>query len=244
MRPFCGVERMVRLALRRPRAAAAEVDEELRFHLDMRAEQLAAGGLAPEAARAEALRRFGDLEAARDRLHHGARRREARMLRRERLEAVWQDVAYAARQLRRSPGFAAAVVLTLGIAIAANATMFGIVDRLLLRPPAFLRDPGSTHRVYLARFVTGERSEFAGANISYKRYRDLADSARLLDEAAAFFNNDMVVGAGDEARLLRVGLVSASFWKMFDARPALGRFFADAEDRTPAGDAVAVLGYG
>ena len=244
MRPFSGVERMFRLALRRPRAAAAEVDEELRFHLDMRAEQLAAGGLTPEAARAEALRRFGDLEAARGRLHHGARRREARMLRRERIEAAWHDVAYAGRQLRRSPGFAAAVVLTLGIAIAANATMFGIVDRLLLKPPAYLRDPGHTHRVYLARLVPGERSEFAGNNISYKRYRDLADSARLLDEAAAFFNADMVVGTGDEARQLHVGIVSASFWRMFDARPVIGRFFADAEDRTPRGDAVAVLGYG
>jgi putative ABC transport system permease protein len=235
---------MVRLALRRPRAAAAEVDEELRFHLDMRADQLAAGGLAPEAARAEALRRFGDLEAARGRLRHGARRREARMLRRERIEAVWQDVAYAGRQLRRSPGFAAAVVVTLGIAIAANATMFGIVDRLLLKPPAYLRDPGRTHRVYLARFVPDERAEFTGNNISYKRYRELADSARLLDEAAAFFSADMVVGTGDDARQLRVGVVSASFWRMFDARPAVGRYFADPEDRTPRGDAVAVLGYG
>ncbi|HVE78925.1 MAG TPA: ADOP family duplicated permease [Gemmatimonadaceae bacterium] len=243
MRLPAALERLLGRGPRRAPAAAEEVDEELRFHLDMRAEQLAARGLTPEAARAEAVRRFGDLEAARGQLHHGARRREARMLRRERVEALWQDVRYAARQLRRSPGFAGAAVLTLGVAIAANATMFGIVDRLLLKPPAYLRDAGSTHRVYLARFIPDEHQEFASNNITYKRYRELADGARGLAEAAAFFNNDMVVGAGDEARQLHVGLVSASFWRMFDARPALGRFFGDAEDRTPAGEPVAVLGY-
>ena len=239
-----GSKGLFRLGLRRPRSAAADVDEELRFHLDMRAEQLAAAlGLAPEAARDEALRRFGDLEAARGRLHHGARRREGRMLRRERFETVWQDIAYAVRQLRRSPGFAAAAVLTLGVAIAANSTMFGIVDRLLLRPAAYLRDPDHTHRVYLVRYDPDERREIPANNISYKRYRELAESASGLAEHAAFFDASAVVGTGDETRELQVGLVSASFWRMFDARPALGRFFGDAEDRTPAGDAVAVLGY-
>src|SRR3712207_4020900 len=100
--PLARLLRVGRRAEPGPQPATTEVDEELRFHLDMRAAQLAARGLTPDAARTEALRRFGDLEAARGRLHHGARRREARMLRRERAEAVWQDVRHAARQLRRS----------------------------------------------------------------------------------------------------------------------------------------------
>ena len=106
MPPLSELKRVFRLGLRR--SAAAEVDEELRFHLDMRAAQLEGEGYTAEGARAEALRRFGDLEAARGRLHHGARRREGRMLRRELFEGVLHDVGYAARQLRRSPGFAAA----------------------------------------------------------------------------------------------------------------------------------------
>ena len=236
------VRRRFRLALHRPQAAAAEMDDEIRFHLDMRAEQLVARGLAPDEARSEAVRRFGDLESAGGRLRQRARRREARMLRRERVGAVWQDLAFAVRQLRRSPGFTAAVVLTFGLAIAANATMFGIVDRLLLRPPAYLAAADRTQRVYLmSRSPEGE--DLTNNNISYKRYLELRDGARGVEETAAFFNTEMVVGRGEASRELRSGLVSASFWRMFEARPALGRFFADAEDRTPGGEPVAVLGH-
>ena len=235
--------RRFRLALHRPDAAAADMDAEIRFHLEMRAEQLVARGLEPGEARAEAARRFGDLEAASGRLRHGARRREARMLRRERFGAMWQDLTFAARQLRRSPGFTFTVVLTFAVAIAANATMFGIVDRLLLRPPAFLAAPERTHRVYLGR-RTPEGEERLDNNISYKRYLELrAGAPRAFDGMAAFFTTEMVVGRGDAARELRSGLVSASLWRLFAVRPALGRVFMDAEDRTPAGEPVAVLGH-
>ena len=237
------IRRLFRLAPRRPVDADAEVDDEIRFHLEARTEQLVAGGLARDAARAEALRRFGDMEAARGRLRHGAQRRRARMLRRERLEAVWQDVSFALRQMRRSPGFTAAVVATFALAIAANATMFGIVDRLLLRPPAYLADPGSTHRVYLVRRLP-DGEERVDNNISYRRYTELREHGRAFSSAAAFYATDMVVGTGEEARELRTGLVSASFWQLFDARPVIGRFFGEAEDRVPAGEPVAVLSYG
>jgi hypothetical protein len=59
------------------------------------------------------------------------------------------DVTYAIRGLRMRPGFAIAVVTTLGLGIGANSAMFGIVDRLLFRPPAFMQDPESAHIVYL-----------------------------------------------------------------------------------------------
>jgi hypothetical protein len=242
MPPLSELKRAFRLGLRR--SLAREVDEELRFHLDMRAAQLVDEGFTPDEARAEALRRFGDLEAARGRLHHGARRREGRMLRRERFEGLLHDVGYAARQLRRSPGFAAAAVLTLGIAIAANATMFGIVDRLLLKPPAFMRDPGSVHRVFLARFRPEQGKEYAANNIGYKRYRELVDGSTTLAQHAAFADQRNVVGTGDDMRQLQIEQASASYWSFFDVRPALGRFFTASEDRTPGGDAVVVLGHG
>ena len=116
------------------------------------------------------------------------------MLRRERFGAVWQDLAFAARQLRRAPGFTLTVVATFALAIAANATMFGIVDRLLLRPPAFLAAPERTHRVYLQR-RTLEGEERTDNTFSYKRYLDLrAGTGRSFDETAAFFSTEMVVG--------------------------------------------------
>src|SRR4029453_12329767 len=59
-----------------------------------------------------------------------------------------------------------------------------------------------------------------------------------------FQDDDRVVGTGDDARGLSVGLVSASFWSLFDVRPEIGRFFTPDEDRVPRGTNVAVLGYG
>ena len=158
-------------------------------------------------------------------------------------ETAWQDLSYAARGLRRKPGFTAAVVLTLGLGLGANATMFGIVDRLLFRPPAYLASPDRVHRVYLARTFDRE-GERAQPNMSYLRYRQLTERTRTLDRTAAFFGPTLAVGTGEAAREMRVGAVSASFWGFFDARPALGRFFGPDEDRAPDGTNVAVLGHG
>ena len=60
-----------------------------------------------------------------------------------------QDTRYAVRGFRRSPGFAAAVVLTLGLGLGANAAMFSVIDQLMFRPYRYLRDPASVNRVYL-----------------------------------------------------------------------------------------------
>jgi predicted permease len=238
-----GFRRIFRLGLHRPRSVAGEVDDEIRFHLEMRTAQLIQQGLSPEAAREEATRRFGNMRLARHDLHRSARRRETRMLRRERLEAIWQDVSYALRQLRRAPGFAVAVVLTLALAIGANATMFGIIDRLLLRPPALLHDPGTTHRVYLERVSPLGETNVVN-NVSFRRYRDLREATSSFAELAAFFNTDRVIGTGENARQLRTGLVSASYWRFFGVRPAVGRFFGPDEEQLPNGSDVVVLGYG
>jgi len=159
------------------------------------------------------------------------------------LDDLSQDIGYALRGFRRQPAFAALVIVTLGLGIGANATMFGIVDRILVRPPAFLKNPELTGRVYLRRPT--EDGERIDNNISYKRYLDLREGSRTLAATAAFYDDDQrVVGSGDDARQRTVSLVSADYWSLFDIRPVLGRFFTAEEDRTPTGAAVAVLGYG
>lgn len=158
-------------------------------------------------------------------------------------EAFGHDLRYAARGLRRTPGFAAAVVVTLGLGIGANATMFSIVDRLLFRTPAYIHAPDRVHRVNVA-VMTERDGEDVGATLSYKRYLELSQWATTTDVSAAFTSPDLAIGIGENAREMPVGVISASFWKLFDMRPALGRFFSADEDRVPEGALVTVLGYG
>src|SRR5919204_5378043 len=157
------------------------------------------------------------------------------------LDAIWQDLKYAARGLRNKPGFASAVVLTLALGVGANAAMFGIVDRLLFRAPSYMKDPDRVHRVYLARTFDGK--DQAGSWFQYTRYKDLARWSNSFDVAAAMSDQQEAVGVGENAREARVGAVSASYWSLFNARPVIGRFFTAAEDTTPTGANVVVLGY-
>src|SRR6266550_1845656 len=88
------------------------------------------------------------------------------------LESLRQDLTYALRGVRRSPAFALAVVSTLALGIGANAAMFGIVDRMLFRPPALMKDPATAHRVYLYQTFRGK--ERASGGWQYARYADIA----------------------------------------------------------------------
>ena len=236
------VRRLFRLAVHRRALLREETDDEIRFHLEARTEQLVRRGMAPAEARQEAERRFGSLDAARRDLQHSAQHRETRMRWHERFDALTSDLRHAFRALRRRPGFVAGVVLTLALGIGANATMFSIVDRLLLRPPAHLSDPATAGRIYLSSTYDGEES--TARNHAYQRFLDLRERTRSFSHMAAFFTPELVIGVGDEARQERVMMASASMWPLFGVRPVLGRFFVDAEDQLPAGTRVAVLGYG
>lgn len=158
-----------------------------------------------------------------------------------RLESIWQDIRYAVRGLKQKPGFTLAVVATLGLGIGANAAMFGITDRLLFRPPSFMKDPDQVHRVYLVRTFDGK--ENFQSYFQYTRYNDLRQWTTSFDVTAALSGSQTAVGVGDDARNMDVAAVSASFWQLFDAPPAAGRYFTAAEDTTPVGASVAVLSH-
>src|SRR5688572_19738350 len=84
-----------------------------------------------------------------------------------------QDLKYALRGLRKSPGFAAAVIVTLAFGIGANAAMFGVVDRLMFRPYPYLKDPSTVHRVYLKQTDLRGMTQTQGDEFQYTRYADI-----------------------------------------------------------------------
>lgn len=159
----------------------------------------------------------------------------------ERWNALLQDIRYTLRGLRNSPGFTAAVVVTLALGIGANAAMFSIVDRLLFRAPAMLRNPSLVHHVYLANTYRGKENFNSG--VQYARYTDFTKWTTSFSRLAEVTEDKLAIGRGDEARQMQVGIVSASFFGFFDAPPVLGRYFTAAEDKVPNGTPVAVLSY-
>ena len=157
------------------------------------------------------------------------------------LESFFQDVRYAARGLRNKPGFTIAVVVTLALGIGANSAMFSIVDRLLFRPPPMMRNPALMHRVYLASTYRGK--EYNSSGVQYARYMDLTNWTHSFARTSEFTQRKMAIGVGADANEMTVGVVSASFFRLFDAPPVLGRYFTSAEDTIPVGAPVVVISY-
>jgi predicted permease len=218
------------------------VDDELQFHFEMTQRELMASGMNPDDARREAERRFGDVGLVRDRLAHIDRQRVGQEKRAEWWSGFWQDLRYAVRGMLLQPGFAAVIVIALALGIGANATMFGIVDRLLFRPPAFLIAPERTHHLYFQRVVDG--SVHTGNSAQYQRFLDLTEASTTTEVIGAFSTRRVAVGVGEDTRELVLGAMSASLWQMFNARPVIGRFFTPDEDRDIGGSPVVVLSHG
>jgi predicted permease len=220
-------------ALFRRAALDRELEAELEFHIAREAEALERRGVPTAEARRRARLAFGSVADV------SARSRDARGT--AFIESVVQDTRYALRGFAARPALAAGVALTLALGIGANATMFGIVDRLLFRAPPYLRDPDRVHRVYLAE--TYARTEYTERNTSVARYLDLARWTHDFSSVAPFATWRVAVGTGDATRELPVMATSVAYLGLFDARPALGRFFTADEDRLPTGTPAAVLGY-
>ncbi len=217
------------------------VNDELQFHFEMTVRDLMANGMNSDDAHREAQRRFGDVQRTRERLATIDRSRVGRERRAEWWSAFGQDVRYAVRGLRMKPGFAIAVIVTLGLGIGANATMFSIVDRLLFRPPAFLIAPDRAARLYMSRIRRS--SPDVTSYTGYRRYRDFREMTKSFDAMTPFYVNNLAIGSGESTKEMGVAVSGADLWSMFDVKPVIGRFFTEAEDTPPDGARVAVLSY-
>jgi putative ABC transport system permease protein len=156
------------------------------------------------------------------------------------MNLIRQDIGYALRQLRRSPGFTAAVVLTLALGIGANSVMLGVVDTLLLSPPAGVTGADRLRRVY----VTDSKAGPAPAStLSVPDYEALRDGTPSFERVAAYTRSEVPVGRGRDAHPVQASLVTAEYFTLLGVRPALGRLFSPEEARA-GGARVAVLGHG
>jgi predicted permease len=177
------------------------------------------------------------------RLQRAGRTRDGRLRTNERFDAARADLAYAVRTLLRQPGFAIVVVLTFALGIGANATMFGVIDRLLLQPPPHVGDPNDVFE--LSHVVQQDGKPQYYSSMQYPLYGMLRrDTAAFRDVAATSFITTQTIGSGASAEQAYALLTSANYFKVLATRPALGRFFGPAEDGEVASSDVVVLSHG
>jgi predicted permease len=245
-----GIPRTFRLALRRRDHLEHEVRDEIEHHLELAIESLVASGLTRDEARSEALRRLGGAPSIDDvhrRLVAAAQQRENRMRLTERFDAIRDDTRYALRKLRRSPGFAIAVALTFALGIGANATMVGLVDRLLLRGPAGVDHPErilALKATWTWEGPPGNQSTFPYPTYEAFRTGLMNAGVGVEDVGATIWRPiDISLGLGEGARSAKATLVSATYFTTLGTRPELGRFFLPDEDVQPVGAPVLVISH-
>ena len=210
MKPPPRWRRYLRLA--KPNVTA-DVDDELSFHIDMRVQDNLRRGMSPDAARQEALERFGAVDSVRDSLVDHDRTQASREQRREFFADFAQDVRFGARSLRRAPGFAAAAVITLAIGIGANTAIFSIVDALLLRPLPYERPEE------LISIGAGSGGEFLG----------LRERLRTFSEVAAYGSRQYAVdfGNGSDVTRLNGAAFTPNVFRTLGVAPLIGSTFPD-----------------
>jgi hypothetical protein len=206
----------------RRRTLDRDIDDELRFHAELRAAALQRDGMSADDARRAARRLLGNDASLRDRT------READVW--VRLETALQDMRYAARTLWRAPLFTIAATLTLAIGIGVNTTMFAVVYGVLIRPLPY----ADADRLYLL-FQTSARA--GRTRVTPLDFVDLQAQVRSIQIAGVVGNGFTFTGQGDPE--LAVGhLASGEFFNLLGATPALGRTFGPADEAAGHNDLI------
>ena len=152
------------------------------------------------------------------------------------VEAATQDVRYAFRSFRRTPGLAVIAILTLAVGVGANTAIFSLVNAVLLRPLSY---PDSSRMVW---FMT-TAPEGAYADASEAKFNAWRSIPSTFVSIAAFRFPDMTLAAGDRLESIFAGEVTPEFFQLFGARTQVGRTFTEAEGR-PGAEKVAVISDG
>ena len=218
---------------RRPfeRTPQAEVDDEIRFHVEERIREYVARGMDPAAARAAALERLGDLGSVRSECTQLLAEDRLAEARRDWFDDLMQDLRFGLRSAMRVPIFTALAICTLALGIGANAAVFGVVKSVLLNALPY-SDADRLLRVYARKEddSMGRWSISAGVTV------DVAERQRSFAQLATFHNGVMdVTYVGDATpRIVSAALVGEGFFQTLGIRAARGRTLLDADTRTGA----------
>ena len=219
-------------ALFRSRKLDADLDEELRAHIDLAIEENRGRGMNEQQARIAALRAFGGVTQIREtyRVQRGL----------PWLEEAARDIRYAVRQLRRSPGFALIAILTLALGIGAATSVFSVVNAVLLKPFAF-RDPD---RLVMMRETEDEATnQHLAIPDNYRHFLRLKKAATTLEDAAIFHQAGLSVSpSGEHPRIVGAVTASPNLFRLLGVQPILGRGFVDSDAQKGA-ESVVVLSY-
>ncbi len=208
-----------------------ELDDELAYHVERQTEENIRQGMSPGEARTAALRALGGLESQKERV------RDARSTRG--MEDLVRDIVFALRSLRRQPGFAIAVVLTLALGIGANTAMFALLRGTLLKS---LPNRDGDRLVYVRQSAPGvERHDVL---FSVPEIADFRASSRTLSEIADYSNvlPFTLVGADGIPVRVRTAVVGGNYFDVMGLEPVLGRLTRTADDGAAA-EPVAVLSH-
>jgi len=216
----------VRCLLQR-KAVEADLDHELRFHMERQLQKYIDSGLPRDQAQRRVRTEFGGLDQVKEEC------RDARGV--HVMETLFQDFRYALRTLRKSPGFALVALFTLALGIGANTAIFSVVYGVLLRPLPY-RDPSRL-------MVLNETTPRVGTvSVSYPNFLDWKAQTRQFSQMAAAYGVGFNLAGIAQPENIRGQAVSPNFLSMMGVRPFLGRDFVASEEK--AGTApVVLLGY-
>jgi predicted permease len=229
-----GIRRTFRLPIRSRGDIGRAVDEELAFHMEAAKEEWIQAGLSPEEARARAMAEFGDVEFTRAYcVEQGALNREGRGMR---MEELFQDLRFAARTLRKAPGFSMVVILTLAVGIAANSVIFSIMNPYFLRPLPY----GEPEELVQVGQI--DEGGWIWGRFSLPQIEDWSQrSPAITDWASYWYRTGNVTGPEGPERIMYTS-VTDNLFRTLDSGALLGRTIQPG-DGGPAGEEVVVLSH-
>jgi predicted permease len=226
----------------------AEIVEELAQHLDDRYLELLSGGATEEQTYRAALAELSGSELLarelrriersinHERIVLGARRRNM-------IGDLWQDLRYAARMLRKNPGFTAVAVVSLALGIGANSAIFQLLDAVLLRTLP-VSNPGELAEVRIED-MTGARGSFNSWNptVTNPVWEQIRNQQQAFSGVFAWSSTSFNLAPGGEPRPAQGLWVSGDFFKVLGVRPILGRVFTPEDDQRSCGSPGAVISH-